>query len=84
MSIEWNDNLTSGSPEIDTQHKELFHRINRLLAALETGGVDRQEISNVIQYLSDYVVYHFGNEEKYMARSPIPAGPHTLRSTSSS
>ena len=67
-SIQWNDNLASGSSDIDSQHKELFLRINNLLATFDKNSVDRQEMSNVIQFLSDYVVFHFGNEEKYMAQ----------------
>ena len=66
MSIEWSDTLASGSSEIDTQHKELFLRINNLLAAFDKGAVDRQEISKIVQYLTDYVVFHFGNEERHM------------------
>ncbi len=67
MPIVWNDNLASGSTEIDTQHKELFKRIDSLLAALEKGS-GREEMATIVQYLSDYVVFHFGNEENYMAK----------------
>jgi len=66
MSILWSDSLVSGSTEIDTQHKELFQRINGLLAALEKGGTSRDEVHTIIRYLTDYVVFHFGTEEKYM------------------
>ena len=67
MTILWNDNLASGSTEIDTQHKELFTRIDSLLIALEKGS-GREELAGTIQYLSDYVVFHFGNEESYMTK----------------
>ncbi len=67
-SIQWNDNLASGSADIDSQHKELFLRINNLLATFDKNAVDRQEMSKIIQFLSDYVVFHFGNEEKYMSK----------------
>jgi hemerythrin len=66
MSLQWSDALASGSSEIDSQHKELIGRVNGLLAAFDKGVVDRQEISNIIQYLSEYVVFHFGTEEKHM------------------
>ena len=68
MAIEWNDNLASGSSDIDTQHKELFVRVNSLLAVFDKGTLARDEVSRIVQYLTDYVVLHFGNEEKYMAR----------------
>ncbi len=68
MSLQWSDTLASGSSEIDSQHKELFKRIDSLLGAFDKGAVSREEVSKIIQYLSEYVVFHFGNEEKYMAR----------------
>ncbi len=67
MTVLWNDNLASGSTEIDTQHKELFKRIESLLAAFEK-GTGREEVAKIVQYLTDYVVLHFGNEESYMAK----------------
>jgi hemerythrin len=67
MAVQWNDSLASGSTEIDQQHKELFKRVDSLLAAFDR-GIDREETSKIVQYLSDYVVFHFGNEENYMAR----------------
>ena len=68
MALQWNDNLASGSTEIDTQHKELFTRVNSLLEAFEKGAAGREDISKIIQFLTDYVVFHFGTEEKHMAK----------------
>ncbi len=66
MQMEWSETLASGSPEIDIQHKELIQRINDLLAAMHKGGVGRDEVIKVVQYLSEYVVFHFGTEEQHM------------------
>jgi len=66
MAIQWSDSLVSGSTEIDTQHKELFQRINSLLEAQEKGGKSSDEVHMIVSYLTDYVVFHFGTEEKYM------------------
>lgn len=68
MTISWKENLASGSAEIDSQHKELFQRINSLLAAFERGAPNPEEVARIVQYLSDYVVFHFGNEETYMTK----------------
>lgn len=68
MSIAWSETLASGSAEIDNQHKELFARINRLLAAQKDGRAGLEEMGRIVQYLTDYVVFHFGNEEKLMDR----------------
>ncbi len=37
MSLQWSENLASGSSDIDTQHKELFLRVNSLLLAVDRG-----------------------------------------------
>ncbi len=67
MAVLWNTSLETGSDEIDLQHKELFKRVDGLLAAVDK-GTDREETSKIVQYLTDYVVLHFGNEESYMAK----------------
>ncbi|HXY54344.1 MAG TPA: bacteriohemerythrin [Nitrospirota bacterium] len=71
--MQWNDNLSSGAQIIDTQHQELIGRVNRLLDAFQQGAVARQEVSSIIQYLADYVVFHFGTEENYMAVYNYPS-----------
>ncbi|HTG02375.1 MAG TPA: bacteriohemerythrin [Nitrospirota bacterium] len=68
MSLQWSDNLASGSDEIDSQHKELITRVNSLLGAFTKGTIARQEVAKIVQYLTEYVVYHFGTEEKQMAK----------------
>lgn len=64
-AIQWSESLASGSQEIDTQHKELFSRINGLFDAVDKAGLT--EIAKTVQFLNDYVVFHFGTEEKFMA-----------------
>lgn len=68
MSLAWSESLASGSSEIDTQHKELFIRVNSLLGAFQQGSAAREEISRIVGFLTEYVVFHFGTEEKYMDR----------------
>lgn len=66
MSIEWTTDLATGMGEIDNQHIELFRRINDLLEACNQGR-GKAEVARVIAFLEDYVINHFGEEEKYMA-----------------
>ncbi len=66
MALEWSESLASGSGEIDSQHKELFSRVNSLLGAFDNGTAGRAEVSKIVQFLTDYVVFHFGTEEKHM------------------
>jgi hemerythrin len=67
MTLEWTVALATSVGEIDDQHKELFNRVNSLLAAI-TLNKGRQELETIIQFLTEYVVLHFGTEERYMQK----------------
>jgi hemerythrin len=71
MLIEWSDELATGSAKIDEQHKELFKRINALLEACRLGK-GNAEIEKMMQFLNEYVVVHFSEEENYMLRYSYP------------
>lgn len=70
MAAQWHPALATGNAEIDGQHQELFRRLSDLVAALEQGR--RDEIPRLFDFLGDYVVNHFGAEERAMARSRYP------------
>ncbi|MFZ3091983.1 MAG: bacteriohemerythrin [Nitrospirota bacterium] len=71
MSINWTEDIAVGVDEIDNQHKELFNRINSFLDAMNQGaGI--QEVGNVIKFLEDYVLTHFGAEEGFMTKHKYP------------
>jgi hemerythrin len=75
MAVQWHPSLASGNSEIDGQHQEIFRRLAELVAALERGR--RDEIPRLFDFLGDYVVSHFGAEERAMASSSYPgAGVH--------
>jgi hemerythrin len=71
MPIEWTSDLSVGVVEIDRQHQELFQRINRLFDACYQ-GTSKATVAEMIQFLADYVVSHFGTEEKYMIQFNYP------------
>ena len=71
MALVWTPGLATGSAEIDTQHKELFKRINDLIEAMKVGK-GKDEVGKVLKFLEDYTVYHFGNEETYMKKYNYP------------
>jgi hemerythrin len=71
MRIEWTPDLSVGVSEIDRQHQELFTRVNALLDAMSAGR-GASELDRVMRFLSDYVVRHFGTEERYMRESGYP------------
>ncbi len=73
MGIPWTESLAVGIPEIDQQHQELFLRLERLLRGI-VGG-EREEVGRLLEFLGDYVVRHFGAEERWMMQSGYPDYP---------
>jgi hemerythrin len=71
MQNTWDDNLSTGNPVIDGQHKELFRRLNLLLIACRQGD-GPQAIAQAIHFLETHMVEHFGHEEKLMADAGFP------------
>ncbi len=71
MNMKWTDQLSIGIKEIDQQHQELFISINDLLQAMHEGK-GKDEIQKVMEFLDDYVISHFGMEEKYMDQYNYP------------
>jgi len=69
--VKWTEDLSTGIEKIDEQHKELFEKINDLVAAVRQ-SVCKYKISDVIKFLEDYVVFHFGEEESYMRQFNYP------------
>ncbi len=65
--VQWTPSLSVGVDSIDNQHKELFKRVNQLLEATSQGK-GKDEIGKVVQFLSEYVITHFGSEEKAMVQ----------------
>lgn len=69
--MQWTEDLSTGLDDIDEQHRELIDRINGLVAAIRQ-SVCRQTIGGVIQFLEDYIRFHFGLEEEKMKQSGYP------------
>ena len=63
--MEWSEKLSIGIATIDNQHRELFKRINSLVAAIKQSRC-REEIDATIRFLDDYARVHFADEERHM------------------
>ena len=72
MSLLWTPDLSLGVEEIDSQHRELFSRADALLGAVNS-GVAAQETFRTLAFLGEYILEHFGCEERIMAKSGYPA-----------
>jgi len=69
--MQWTKDLSVGIEKIDEQHRELFEKINDLVAAVKQSTC-KYKIGDVIKFLEDYIAFHFGEEEKYMAEFGYP------------
>jgi hemerythrin len=63
--MEWTEKLATGIRTIDSQHQELFKRINNLVSAIKQHRC-KEEIDGTIKFLEDYARIHFAEEEKHM------------------
>lgn len=71
MPLVWTDELKTGIDDIDSQHKELFKRINMLRDAAKEGK-GRQAIDEVYEFLGKYISEHFSTEESLMNQYAYP------------
>lgn len=72
MRAEFDENLVTGNEMIDSQHKELIEKINKLLDSCEVGN-DKVVAIKTLDYLADYTEFHFGEEEKLQESINYPA-----------
>lgn len=67
----WKDSLKIGVTLIDSEHKELCDRIDRLLDACSKGQ-GRDEILKTLEFMESYTIKHFGDEERLQKASSYP------------
>ena len=72
MRAEFDESLVTGNEMIDTQHKELIDKINKLLDSCETSK-EKVVAVKTLDYLADYTEFHFGEEEKLQESINYPA-----------
>ena len=63
--IYWTPSLNIGIEKIDSQHKELFFLVNDLMDILAVES-HSETFKAAFDFLEDYAVSHFGEEERYM------------------
>jgi len=72
VGIEWSDALSVGLGKMDEQHKELFKRINALLVALLGDERETADVAGIVDFISEYVDYHFRDEERLLVAEGYP------------
>ncbi|MGK0290350.1 MAG: hemerythrin, partial [bacterium] len=63
--VIWDQKYLVDVSLINIQHKELFRHVNQLLEAIHEGKVE-SEIEIVFQFLENYTITHFTEEEELM------------------
>jgi hemerythrin len=71
MGITWKKEFRIGVQEIDSQHQELFVRLDQFTAAIKQGEGTRQ-LADILEFLNDYTRRHFAAEEKLQHRFKYP------------
>ena len=71
MKVEFDKSLVTGNAMIDEQHRELIGKIDKLIACCEQGG-GKVEAIKMLDYLSEYTDFHFGEEEKLQEQVAYP------------
>lgn len=66
----WKDAYRIGNDEIDAQHEELFHRIEKLLVLARSADLkeNQKQCEHMLDYLVEYTVFHFNAEEALQNR----------------
>lgn len=70
-NIVWSDELSLGIEMIDRQHKMLIRLCNHLLISIRRGK-SHSELQKLFHELSEYTVYHFNDEEKFLQDMGYP------------
>jgi methyl-accepting chemotaxis protein len=74
----WDQTFATGNETIDSQHRTLFDAINQLIVAMqkEEAGM---ELKKALDFLSDYTVKHFFDEEQLQKKAEYPDHPNHHR-----
>lgn len=72
MYAEFDDSLLTGDAMIDGQHRELIGRIHSLQVTCENEKPAKREAIRLLDYLADYIEYHFAEEEKLQEEIGYP------------
>ena len=69
--LTWNDRFSTGIPTVDDQHRTLFKAVNDFHEGL-TAGRAKEELALTLNFLVNYTVSHFKEEEEFMQRHGFP------------
>lgn len=71
----WKEKYRIGVELIDTQHQELFGRLSNFIQIVQNNipwNDKLEEVKETLNFLQEYVVFHFNDEEAYMKEINYP------------
>lgn len=71
----WKEKYKIGVPLIDQQHEELFKRVFAFIQTFREQGnweIKQKRVIETLDFMQDYVVVHFHDEEKYQEEINYP------------
>ena len=71
MPFTWTEELATGHPVIDAQHREIFKALDNF-RDLTSEGKGREGVGAALKFTADYISKHFSDEEGIQARSNYP------------
>ena len=71
ITIAITKDFETGIPLVDSQHRELVDRLNKVIG-LGRHSATEEETEKTLDFLEDYVVKHFADEEKLQAQIGYP------------
>jgi hemerythrin len=78
--IYWHEGLTTGVPDLDDHHREIFSKFNEFYAAMSRGpSAKLDEAGKILDYLQFYAQLHFKREEEIMEKYHCPAAEENKR-----
>ena len=69
----WQKNYETGNTQVDNEHKEIFKLVQNVIDA--TFDSQDNKVEATIDFLANYTVNHFKNEETLMMESSYPDMP---------
>jgi hemerythrin len=72
--FQFTDDMKTGIQHVDDQHRQLVDLVNQA-SSLGVSNPDKAEMKTCLDFLGEYVVKHFGDEEKLQQESSYPDFP---------
>lgn len=70
--IVWKEKYSTGVPELDKHHRDLFRYTNDLEEVMNSDAVSKKTVDGIMLLLGQYIKVHFSHEETCMHKYLCP------------